>query len=82
MFADHQDTVHVEHAGGGLSFESEHHHCGFLNYSLPAFDNDISFPFIVFVEQASYPQYEVKEVRFVQRDVIQTSLRGPPATIA
>ena len=30
LFTCHEDTVHVDH-GEGLSFESEHHHCDFLN---------------------------------------------------
>jgi hypothetical protein len=82
MFADHHDTVHVHHEGGELSFESEHHHCDFLSYSLPAFDNDISFPFIAFFEQATCSGYIMGDVQFVQRAIVHTSLRGPPVVPA
>lgn len=81
MFADHEDTVHHAHAPGEYSFEGEHHHCDFLSYSLPAFDNDISFPYVAVVEQSYYREYTETEVRFVQRDIVQTSLRGPPARL-
>jgi hypothetical protein len=79
MFSGHEDTVHREHAPGEISFESEHHHCEFLSYSLPAFDNDISLPSIIYAGQTMEAEYQSAAVRFVQREVIQTSLRGPPA---
>jgi hypothetical protein len=82
LFADHHDTVHIDHEGEGPFFESEHHHCDFLNYSLPEFDNDISFPFVAFAEREAYTEYQLHKVRFVQREIIQTSLRGPPAVTA
>ena len=81
LFTCHEDTVHVDH-GEGLSFESEHHHCDFLNYSLPDFDNDIGFPFITFADQESFTEFQLHKVQFVQREIIQTTLRGPPAVTA
>jgi hypothetical protein len=78
-FADHHDTVHRYHAPGEYSFESEHHHCEFPNYSIPDLHSEISFPYIVLVERPQHQQYQTHDVQFVQREIIQTALRGPPA---
>jgi hypothetical protein len=78
-FADHHDTVHRYHAPGEYSFESEHHHCEFPNYALPDFNNDISYPFVAIIAQAAHAEYQTHDIQFVQREIIQTALRGPPA---
>jgi hypothetical protein len=82
LFSGHEDTVHIDHDGTGPFFESEHHHCDFLDQVLPSFDNDIAVPYIAFIEQGSYTEYQLHKVQFVQRAIIQTSLRGPPAVNA
>ncbi|RYZ50088.1 MAG: hypothetical protein EOP49_14785 [Sphingobacteriales bacterium] len=79
LFADHHDTVHTECSQGELSFESEHHHCDFLSFSLPAFHQDHQFPFIerTYVD---FPEAESSPVLLSGgRTVYHTALRGPPA---
>lgn len=82
LFAGHHDTVHHEHAPGEFSFEGEHHHCDFLSYDLPAFDNDIRLPYLPVVATRYYRAYATAEVRITHGDVVQVSSRGPPAVAA
>lgn len=80
-FTGHEDTVHRYHAPGEYSFENEHHHCDFLHYSLPAFENDISYPYVQVLSTIVYKEYRLTDIQLVQREILQTSLRGPPAPI-
>lgn len=81
-FTGHVDTIHQHHhSETGLVIENEHHHCEFLNYDTPVFDNDIAFAYIPFVKQAFTPQYLLRDVQFVQREIVRASLRGPPASV-
>lgn len=78
LFAGHQDTVHHEHDDDVTHFDPEHHHCQFLELSLPPFiGNDVSFSFPSHVvEYAQY--YTSLEGRLMEKIVSVRYLRGPP----
>lgn len=77
-FAHHRDTIH-RHDVQGASIEKEHHHCQFLGFTLDAFANDISLPFVSLANSRFIVISNTLEVATVQRQIIATSLRGPPA---
>lgn len=78
-FANHTDTVHHDNPDGSLSFETQHHHCGFLSLSIPAFDADDTYPVIHFVVLAEYTVAPVDmPVATVSRKASCYYLRGPP----
>lgn len=78
-FANHKDTVHHQHSDGSLSFETQHHHCGFLNLSIAAFNNDYDCPVIHF---RVVGEYAVSLVAITARTFSfkfpGLFLRGPP----
>ncbi len=81
-FTGHEDTIHNhQHSASGFVIENEHHHCDFLGDAIPVFDNDITFPFIAVIKQPVSSQYILADVQFVQREIVRTSLRGPPVFV-
>lgn len=79
FFAGHTDTVHATNSEGHLSFDPEHHHCSFLSFSLPAFNNDSAIPFVAAVAKQPvihrylpYSSFIINSVKDYYR------LRGPP----
>ena len=79
LFSHHQDTVHHQCGDGELSFESEHHHCTFLSFSLAPFITQD----VVHVEHYKALEYftfqsPVSETEHRQVHQIP-SFRGPPA---
>ena len=76
LFANHKDTVHIDHKG--LVIENKHHHCAFLSLTLTSFVNDYQMPVIVFADREFLIKHAAISSHFVQRRIIATSLRGPP----
>ena len=76
-FAAHKDTIH-HHDAQGVSIEKQHHHCQFLGFILDAFSSDISLPFLTLPTSEFVRTSNALEVNTVQRQIIATSLRGPP----
>lgn len=79
LYADHEDTVHVHNCADGLVFESEHHHCDFLAFTLMPFVHDAqSFQP---TERVFYlqPQYKAVVAHLIPRAQPTSRLRGPPA---
>lgn len=77
QFANHEDTVH--HERKGLVIEKKHHHCAFLSLTLDSFINDYSLPCVVSKCPEYFITYNQPAVYVVERYVIATALRGPPA---
>jgi hypothetical protein len=79
LFADHHDTVHC-HTGEGLAFESEHHHCDFLCFTLPPFEDDHRLVIQLSEKAIPQPVHSVVPVLHLQdRSLPGTVSRGPPA---
>lgn len=78
LFAGHEDTTHCSDNHEGLSFENEHHHCDFLSFALPFFDNDIFIPGLDFIEEKYFSFYAALNSSPIQRAEKHTALRGPP----
>lgn len=78
LFADHQDTVHVHSDHDGLSFESEHHHCTFLSFTLTPFAHDAVTYRIQEAKESFLLHQSVAVVHLVPRSVPSSRLRGPP----
>jgi hypothetical protein len=76
LFADHEDTVHKEHTG--LVIEKKHHHCAFVSLTLTSFVNDYYIPSILFTTPGYFVKHTSITICFVQRNVVHSSLRGPP----
>jgi len=79
-FTGHEDTVDcISGHGDGqhASFENQHHHCSFLDFTFSVYDN--SFPHYDFsvntVEVHFYDEYLISHSSNKQA---HTSLRGPP----
>lgn len=81
LFADHQDTVHHEHDDDVTHFDPEHHHCQFLEFSLPAFiSNDVAV--YVPYHTPDYPHYYTSlEEHLIEKIVSVRYLRGPPQVL-
>jgi hypothetical protein len=81
LFTGHTDTTHCNHDREGLYFESEHHHCDFLSFTLPPFVHDA----VVYKIPEPRPFYllHTTEVaaHLIPRDAPVSRLRGPPAGI-
>lgn len=76
LFADHDDTVHSHHSG--LVIEKKHHHCAYLSLTLTSFINDYHYPVIFYPVVSHTASYAAITVGFVQRSIIDATLRGPP----
>jgi hypothetical protein len=76
-FAAHKDTIH-RHDVSGLSIEKVHHHCQFLGFILDAFSDDIAIPYLTLSTNEFVRASNAAEVTTVQRQIVATSLRGPP----
>jgi hypothetical protein len=79
LFADHKDTVH--HEGKGLCIENKHHHCAYLSLTITPFINDYQMLYVRFLPPSYLVMPEAVGVNYVQRCIIATSLRGPPAVL-
>lgn len=79
LFADHKDTVHIQHDHDGLTFENEHHHCTFLSFTLTPFINDAGAYFIDERPEYSISHIAERVVHLVPRAVPASRLRGPPS---
>jgi hypothetical protein len=80
LFTSHEDTVHHVCDDGELSFESEHHHCTFLSFSLTDFiEHELhlqgSFVKAVFPVNSS-----TLYTSFFDHIGLTTCLRGPPTS--
>jgi hypothetical protein len=80
-FTGHQDTIdhlHLKnHADHHAAFEKEHHHCAFLNITLPIF----SFYFETFQIKAIPVEifyFDQALLSFISHERKHTALRGPP----
>jgi hypothetical protein len=62
--------------------EMPHHHCDFLSFSLMPFANDIQLPYVSFYTETYFIQHQAIAVSYIQRCIISTSLRGPPAQLS
>ena len=79
LFADHKDTVHTVHKDGELSFESEHHHCDFLDYALPLFVATEPVA-IQFQPKCVFPAAHTEYAEHIcYKDVVAAISRGPPS---
>jgi len=76
-FGHHKDTEHRRHQHG-LSFENKHRHCDFLSFQLMPFDGAIHIPRLSFLASVFVAQQAAVQVHFIQRKIVQASLRGPP----
>jgi hypothetical protein len=76
-FAPHEDTEHCQDFDG-LSFESEHHHCGALSAFIAAFETPAP---AFFVDRSSVEFALVSGIAaqsLLPRKVQAYGLRGPP----
>ncbi len=79
LFADHEETVHIHIDGyDGLSFESEHHHCSFLSFTLPPFLKDASSFDVPVVKCYTAVVQKEDVTHLIPRSVPVSRLRGPP----
>jgi hypothetical protein len=76
-FTAHQDTIH-RHDVAGPCLEKAHHHCQFLGFTLDAFSEGISLPRITPLVNEFVQPTDALSIVTVQRQIIATSLRGPP----
>jgi hypothetical protein len=82
LFASHEDTACNEYKSNETVIEGEHHHCGFLQFSLASFINDVSLP-VIFIIPASYITHNTRlQLSQFQSEVPALFLRGPPAVFA
>lgn len=80
LFADHEDTTHCNNDHReGLSFESQHHHCTFLSFTLPPFVHDAVSYQIRFAPVYTERHYAEAVSSLAARNVPAPYLRGPPA---
>lgn len=80
-FAHHQDTIdHCQgnyHTANHAAFESEHHHCDFLNFLVPVYHPiEENFQLDFFQQVITPLSLDVKS--FYSKEKEHTSLRGPP----
>ncbi len=76
-FASHEDTEH-RHDAEGLSFETEHHHCGALSAFIAAFEMPTQQAFHVGVQVEQPPLIAAVVRSLLPRKVQASGLRGPP----
>lgn len=81
LFADHHDTVHHAHDDDVTHVDPEHHHCQFLELSLPPFiSNDVAI--YVPYHAPEYNQfYTSLEEVLIEKVVSVRNLRGPPEVL-
>jgi len=78
LFTGHTDTQSCNHYREGLYFESEHHHCDFLSYTLPYYV-PAAVVSISFSVTGFYPEYNLGNQEHISPcDVPAFHLRGPP----
>ncbi len=80
QFSGHTDTIHKhdDGHGKGLSFDSKHHHCKFLEIPLPVYSNPLLF-FHPIGSLAHNSSYKRESILFYHLDFEATvSVRGPP----
>ena len=82
LFTGHTDTESCDHHREGLYFESEHHHCDFLSYTLADYTPDaIVYSFAT--APVAFPVYSNgHKSRLIPSEVSSSHLRGPPAVAA
>lgn len=81
LFAGHEDTVHHPHDDDVTHVDPEHHHCQFLELSVPPFVNNDVTVFIPY-KAVVYPHYSVLfEEAIVEQTVSVRYLRGPPEVL-
>ncbi len=80
-FAGHEDTIDCvtrSHSDHHAAFESEHHHCDFLDLAVPVFT--ASFFTFELHTSLQHPDYFVlAEYSCFSRELFHTTSRGPPA---
>lgn len=82
LFTGHEDTVHCNDKDGILHFESEHHHCDFLSFTLTPFAQD-AVDYFIPASIALPEQHTASLVQhLIPRGVIATRQRGPPVFVA
>ncbi|MEZ5015883.1 MAG: hypothetical protein R2800_02450 [Flavipsychrobacter sp.] len=81
LFADHVDTEHRHHEGHYPVFETEHHHCSFLSFTLSPFqhaNNEVTF-------KTYKPQFIIHQsvavIHLIPCSVPSSPSRGPPVTV-
>lgn len=82
LFADHVDTEHCEHKEGDYPvFESEHHHCSFLSFTLSPFQHTSNNVVLKEYQPQFLIHQSVSVVHLIPSSIPASSSRGPPAIV-
>jgi hypothetical protein len=80
-FTGHEDTIHNTHSDKGITIENLHIHCVFLSLVVDVFTLQVPLQFHRYLLSEYFNPKPLFSERFVQRSVVASALRGPPASL-